>query len=267
MIGLSGGCSLTLKHSGGHSVSAFSKPPVLEDSTGGLPRWMAYLLMAPFIAALAAVGLSCGAAEAPEAAPDFSWLAHSSDFVDVSAFPNVHTDLRYATTNNFLKTNVYGDFHECYLQRVAADKFRKAAVLLGKEHPGWKFLVFDCLRPRSIQEKFYAFVAGTPQQPYVANPQTGSIHNYGFAIDLSLEEASGKALDMGTGFDDFTGLAEPRREAHYLALGKLTRQQIANRLILRHIMQRAGFTQLPNEWWHYDALPKQKVRSGYKIVE
>jgi zinc D-Ala-D-Ala dipeptidase len=216
---------------------------------------------------LGAASLSCAAAEPPAATPDFTWLAHSPDFVDVSAFPHVHTDLRYASDNNFLKKNVYGNFHECYLQRVAAAKFRKAVALLAREHRGWRFVVFDCLRPRSIQKKFYAFVEGTPQQPYVANPRFGSIHNYGFAIDLSLEDEHGNALDMGTGFDAFTPLAEPRREAQYLAGGQLTEQQVANRRILRSIMQRAGFTQLPNEWWHYDALPKREVRAHYRIVE
>lgn len=234
-------------------------------------RWITHVLLLPFIIVLAAASPPCRAAETPPVTPpvppDFSWLAHSPDFVDVSAFPNVHTVLRYASNDNFLKKNVYGDFHDCFLHRVAAEKFREAVTLLGQEHPGWKFRVFDCLRPRSIQKKFYAVVKGTPQQPYVANPRTGSIHNYGFAIDLSLEDASGAELDMGTGFDDFTRLAEPRREAQYLASGKLSRRQVDNRRILRGIMQRAGFTQLPNEWWHYDALPKQEVRSRYRIVE
>ena len=228
---------------------------------------LAALLLPLAMVALVAASLPCRAANAAPAKPDFSWLAHSPDFVDVSAFPHVHTELRYATTNNFLKTNVYGDFHDCYLQKVAAKKFRKAVTLLSREHPGWKFLVFDCLRPRSIQKKFYAFVKGTPKQPYVANPRTGSIHNYGFAIDLSLEDAAGHELDMGTSFDAFTRLAEPRREAHYLATGQLTKKQVANRLILRHLMQQAGFIQLVNEWWHYDALPVRQVKSRYKIVE
>lgn len=209
----------------------------------------------------------CRAAERVLAAPDFTWLTHSRDYIDVSAFPHVHTSLRYASADNFLKQNVYGDFHLCYLHQVAAEKFRKAVALLGKEHPGWKFLVFDCLRPRSIQKKFFAVVAGTPQQSYVANPRTGSIHNYGFAIDLSLEDASGQPIDMGTGFDDFSKRAEPRREKYFLAHGQLTVQQLANRRILRDIMQRAGFIQLANEWWHYDALPKKEVRSRYRIVE
>lgn len=208
-----------------------------------------------------------GVANADGTTPDFSWLSHNPNYTDVTAYPHVHTSLRYATTDNFLKQNVYGDFHRCYLQQVAADKFHKAVDLLGKERPGWKFLVFDCLRPRSIQKKFFAVVAGTPQQPYVANPRNGSIHNYGFAIDLSLEDASGHPIDMGTGFDDFSKRAEPRREQYFLALGKLTAQQLANRRILRQIMQRAGFIQLATEWWHYDALPKKEVRTHYKIVE
>jgi zinc D-Ala-D-Ala dipeptidase len=47
-------------------------------------------------------------------------------------------------------------------------------------------------------------VKGTAQQPYVADPRNGSIHNYGLAVDLSLEDQNGRELDMGTGFDDFS---------------------------------------------------------------
>ena len=166
-----------------------------------------------------------------------------------------------------MKKNVYGDFHRCFLHRIAAGKFREAARLLQQERPGWKFLVFDCLRPRSLQEKLFAVVKGTPQQPYVANPLDGSVHNYGFAIDLSLEDESGRELDMGTHFDDFSALAQPNRERQNLEAGKLTKEQAEHRLILRNIMLRAGFIQLPIEWWHYDALPKEQVKKDYKIVE
>lgn len=199
--------------------------------------------------------------------PDFSWLVHDKDFVDVSNLENVHVSLRYATENNFMKKNIYGDFNQCFLHRIAAEKFRKAALLLQKEKPGWKFLLFDCLRPRSLQIKLFDFVKGTPQQMYVANPKDGSVHNYGFAMDLSLEDENGHEIDMGTGFDNFTPLAQPKREAENLQAGKLTQEQIDHRLILRKVMKQAGFLQLPIEWWHYDALPKKELKEYYKIVE
>jgi D-alanyl-D-alanine dipeptidase len=189
------------------------------------------------------------------------------DYVDVSNLPNTYVSLRYATENNFMKKNVYGDFHQCFLHRIAAGKFREAVGELQREKPGWKFLVFDCLRPRSIQEKLFEFVKGTPQQPYVANPKTGSIHNYGFAIDLSLEDEKGQEVDMGTAFDDFTSRARPDQEQENREAGRLTQEQLQHRLLLRRIMTRAGFIQLPIEWWHYDALAKEQVRGHYKIVE
>jgi D-alanyl-D-alanine dipeptidase len=202
-----------------------------------------------------------------DAPPDLSWLAHDSNYSDISDIPNLHTDLRYGSENNFLGKNLYGNFNRCFLQRVAAEKLRHAARTLVETKPGWKLLVFDCLRPRSLQEKLFAAVKGTSRQPYVANPRTGSIHNYGLAVDLSLEDEHGKEVDMGTRFDDFTPLAQPAQEQANVAAGRLSREQVDHRLLLRNIMTQAGFVQLPIEWWHYDALPAAEVKKNFKIVE
>jgi D-alanyl-D-alanine dipeptidase len=208
------------------------------------------------------------AAQHPNATPpDMARWARNPDYTDVSTIANVHVELRYASENNFLGKNLYGEFHRCLLHRVAAEKFRRAALILEQTRPGWKLLVFDCLRPRGLQEKLFAAVEGTARQPYVANPRTGSIHNYGLAVDLSLEDENGREVDMGTVFDDFTSLAQPAREQEYAASGKLSREQLANRLLLRKVMTQAGFIQLPIEWWHYDAVRKQQVRKTFKIVE
>jgi D-alanyl-D-alanine dipeptidase len=56
-------------------------------------------------------------------------------------------------------------------------------------------------------------------------------------------------------------------EEKHLTEGKLTQTQIANRKILRKLMTDAGFDQLPQEWWHFDALPRVEVKQKYKIVE
>jgi D-alanyl-D-alanine dipeptidase len=189
-----------------------------------------------------------------------------SDFIDITAHPNVKLDKRYASKNNFCGIVLDSNQYSCSLHPIAAEKFQKACEILAKERPGWKFIIFDAFRPISVQKKLYQQVKGTPKAHYVAYP-TYSIHCYGFAIDLSLLDENGKALDMGTEFDDFSELAEPRYEVKYIRSGKLTKIQNANRLLLRSVMKRAGFHQLQREWWHYEALPEHIVRQRYKQLE
>jgi D-alanyl-D-alanine dipeptidase len=222
---------------------------------------------AALVVMLLAAGVSRSADGQSSVSNDLAQLASDKTYVDVSTFPNVHVSLRYASENNFMGKNVYGEFHGCFLHKVAADKFHQATRALQQEKRGWKFLIFDCLRPRSLQTKLFAVVRGTSQQPYVADPRTGSLHNYGFAIDLSLEDVNGSEIDMGTRFDDFSTLAQPLHERENLTAGRLTKEHVENRLLLRKIMSEAGFIQLPIEWWHYDALPKLEVKAHYKIVE
>lgn len=198
---------------------------------------------------------------------DLARLAQDKNFIGVSNVQNARVNLRYASEDNFMGKNVYGNFHSCLLHQIAADKFRVAARALQDEMPGWKFLIFDCLRPRSLQEKLFEVVKGTAHQRYVADPRTGSLHNFGFAVDLSLEDENGRELDMGTHFDDFSPLSRPDQERQNVEMGKLSKKQLDNRLILRKLMLRAGFIQLPIEWWHYDALPKEEVKAHYQIVE
>jgi D-alanyl-D-alanine dipeptidase len=188
------------------------------------------------------------------------------DFVDITTNPNVRLDKRYACTNNCCGEILDSNRYSCTLHPIAAAKFQKASEILAKEEPGWKFIVFDAFRPISVQKKLYQHVRGTPRAHYVAYPSF-SIHCYGFAIDLSLIDAKGKAIDMGTDFDDFSQLAEPRYEQSNLRSGKLTKEQYTNRLLLRSVMKRAGFHQLQKEWWHYEALPEHVIRQKYRQLE
>lgn len=189
------------------------------------------------------------------------------DFVDLTHLPNVEVDLRYGTTNNVLARDVYGGFQRVLLHQLAAKKFCVASEILARRWPRLRFVVFDALRPQSAQIEFWNLVKGTPQQPYFSDPAKGSAHSFGFSIDLSLLDPQGKELDMGTAFDDLSSLAEPKREGEYLASGELTKQQVDNRLILRTVMNEAGFAQLPHEWWHYDALPATEVREKFRRLE
>lgn len=113
----------------------------------------------------------------------------------------------------------------------------------------------------------WEIVRGTDKQKYVANPKTGSIHNYGCAVDLSIVDENGKELDMGTPFDYFGDLAQPRFEKKFLEEGKLTRTQIKNRQLLRHVMQKSGFQGILSEWWHFNGYPRKYVKEHYTIIE
>jgi len=210
---------------------------------------------------------SAPCAHATTVGESLQFVSSSPDFLEINISDAVALDLRYATTNNFTGHNLYGVFNRAFLHQLAAAKLARAAANLQAIHPKYKLLIFDALRPRSVQYLLWNKVKGTDQQKYVANPQGGSIHNFGFAVDLSVLDETGKELDMGTAFDDFTPLAQPALEEKFLESGKLTRQQLQNRRLLRKAMEDAGFIQLPLEWWHFDALPKTEVKMNYSIVE
>jgi D-alanyl-D-alanine dipeptidase len=176
-------------------------------------------------------------------------------------------DLRYSSPNNFMHADVYGDLNHAYLQREVALMLAQAQKHLKEKAPGYSLLILDGARPRRVQYKMWEIVKGTAMQSYVANPAKGSIHNYGAAVDLTIVDENGKELDMGTPYDFFGDLAQPILEEKYLAEGRLTAQQVANRKLLREVMAKAGFKPLNNEWWHFDAFPRAVVAKKFKIIE
>jgi D-alanyl-D-alanine dipeptidase len=194
-------------------------------------------------------------------------LATHPNYTEISRWQGIQVCLKYGTTDNFTGRNLYGAFHKCYVHFLAAGKLRKAIERLRKNHSGYRFIIFDALRARSVQRELWKVVKDTPRQKYVVDPEVGSMHNYGFALDIGLLGPDGKPTDMGTPYDSFTPLSEPRLENHYLKAGQLTQLQIDNRNILRKAMVGAGFHQLPHEWWHYDALREDQVRGKFEIVE
>ncbi len=204
-----------------------------------------------------------------ECRPPFSveQAARHSDYVRLEEAAGIRVLLRYSTTDNFLGEDLYGDRVPALLHREAAARLQLGAAFLGAEAPGHSLLVWDALRPRSVQRRMWGRVAGTPAEGYVANPERGSVHNYGLAVDLTVVDARGRTLDMGTDYDDFRALAEPAREAEFLRSGRLSRAQRENRLLLRRAMLRAGFEPFSKEWWHFDAFPGWWVREHYSIVE
>lgn len=179
----------------------------------------------------------------------------------------IQVELKYASKDNFLGRDVYGDLKACYLQAQPAKMLARAQKILQKTKPQFSLRLYDCLRPRQVQYKMWDVVKGTPLEGYVANPIRGSIHNYGAAVDLTVVDSRGIPLDMGTPFDFFGDLAQPRHEGFFLRKGKLSRTQLDNRLLLRRVMQEVGFLMIQNEWWHFNAFSLGEVKKKYQIVE
>lgn len=183
------------------------------------------------------------------------------DFQALAALPDIAIELRYATANNFFGANVYGTLDLAYLRREAAQALDNAATWLGRQRPGYRLLVLDALRPQQVQERLYAKLSGTPLVRYLANPQIGSIHSFGMAVDVTLLDPQGREVDMGTGFDAMEPGSHPEYEVEHLAQGWLSAQHLVERGWLRAAMRQAGFHGISTEWWHFDFGDRTQVRA------
>lgn len=183
------------------------------------------------------------------------------------SIPSIWVELKYATTDNFTGVVLYDNMQHAYLHPVALKKLKKAQAILKKSQPGLSLLVYDAVRPLSVQKRMFEVVKGTPQQAYVANPAKTGLHNYGMAVDLTICDAKAFPLDMGTPFDYFGKAAAIRDEEGLVRDGLLTEKQMQNRRLLRKVMIEAGFYVIQGEWWHFNAVTLDQARRNYKVIE
>jgi zinc D-Ala-D-Ala dipeptidase len=148
-------------------------------------------------------------------------------------------DIKYATTDNFTKKQIY-DCPACFLRPEAAVIIKRIHNEL-KDKYGYGLKVFDCFRPQPYQQRLWDIV---PNPSYVTPPNKGSMHSRGLAIDLTIVDANGNDLDMGTAYDYFG------KEAHHDYTGLDPKVQ-KNRDLLKGIMESHGFASIRTEWWHY----------------
>ncbi len=192
----------------------------------GLRSWSRF-----WLALVLSFGVALGAAIALPA----------PELVDIQAIaPTIQLDLRYATTNNFTGQKLYAQAR-CLLRPQVATRLALVQADLEAKQLGLK--VFDCYRPLSVQKRMWELV---PDANYVADPKSGSRHNRGSAVDLTLVDRQGHALPMPSEFDEFS----PRSHLDYQGGTPTTRQ---NRDLLQTAMLKRGFTSIPTEWWHFDA--------------
>lgn len=175
-------------------------------------------------------------------------------------------DQRYASENNFAARNLYGAQRGCWLHAEAARKLVAAARNLRESSDSLRLLVFDAARPQSVQFQLYAAACSVGACRYVAAPWAGSVHNFGFAVDVGLADANCRELDLGTGFDSFDSLAQPRYESIFLRRGTLDSTAWRRRGQLRKAMRVGGFRRIDLEWWHFEALSIDTARKYHPIV-
>src|ERR1700691_6218817 len=146
--------------------------------------------------------------------------------------------LAYATADDITGVPVYRNAI-CYLHQEAAGLLDRAIALARPF--GLRLKIFDALRPSEAQWKLWE---ARPDPEFLADPRRGSPHSRGAAIDLTLLDASGQALDMGTEFDEFSPLSHHGT----ISIGAEAQR---NRLLLLGLMSAAGWDFYRNEWWHY----------------
>ena len=198
-------------------------------------------------------------------------LKQKSNIVDIQLInQEIRVELKYATTDNFMKQVLYTSIKKAYLQRDVAIRLGNCQEWLTQHYPGKYLLVYDAARPVEVQKRMWNALDSIPIQrrvKFVSNPANHSLHNYGAAIDLTICDENGNVLDMGAGYDDMREIAYPKYESKFLANGELTKTQYTNRMILRRAMQSQGFRQLETEWWHYNACSRAEAKSKYDVLQ
>ena len=164
---------------------------------------------------------------------------NSAQWTDIQILDQtIDIDIRYATTNNFVKEQMY-ECPRCFLRPDVAKAIGKIQKELQQKGLGLK--MFDCYRPKPIQQKLWDKV---PDARYVTPPWKGSMHNRGVAVDLTLTDSLGQEINMGTSYDFFGP------EAHHDFM-LLPKHVLANRTLLKTAMESSGFQAIRTEWWHY----------------
>lgn len=183
--------------------------------------------------------------------------------------PDIRVALAYATNQNFLHKIMYQGLSRCYLPCPVAIKLSNAQYFLQRDYPNYHLVIFDAVRPLHIQQQMWdeLDMPDWKKVNYLAKPSQYSLHNYGAAVDVGLITDTDSLLDMGTGFDTFSELSQPKFEDRFLKEGRLSQQAYQNRLILRRVMLKAGFSMIYTEWWHFNATNKQTAAARYGLIE
>ncbi|MBC7843652.1 MAG: serine hydrolase [Gemmatimonadaceae bacterium] len=170
---------------------------------------------------------------------------------------SIHLDIRYASDRNFLSTPMYTQTR-AFLQRPAAEALVRAHRKLAAQ--GYGLLIHDGYRPWYVTKMFWD---GTPsdKHQFVADPASGSRHNRGGAVDLTMyDRRTGQPIVTTGGYDEMSDRSYPEYPGG-------TSRQRALREILRAAMEAEGFHVYDAEWWHFDYKDWRLYRIGNERFE
>ena len=206
------------------------------------------LLVAVSIASACAGNRTTGAHDIPDG------------FLSIREYiPSAQLDIRYYTSHNFVGVRIDGyDAPGCILSNEAATALKNVQEELLHKQQSLK--IFDCYRPQQavdhfvrwakdlddlkMKPEFYPFVDKKYlfRDGYIA---AKSGHSRGSTLDLTvIDMKSNRELDMGTPFDFFDPLSHTIND-------QITAEQQQNRITLKTVMEKHGFKNLAEEWWHY----------------
>lgn len=190
--------------------------------------------------------------ETADPAPGTLPQPEPEDFVPVAEYlPQVWVDLRYATENNFTGQIIY-DFTDAYLRYGTVEKLAQVQAVL--EKAGYSLLIWDAFRPAEAQFRLWEVC---PDPVYVANPENGfSSHSRGNTVDVTLTDPDGNAVEMPSGFDDFSPLAD--RD-----YSDVSPDAAANAQLLEEAMTDCGFRPYSGEWWHFTDTDDYPVEENF----
>lgn len=181
--------------------------------------------------------------EALAAQPPVEQGKKKADLVEVTKLDRtIKLDIRYASTNNFMRTPFYTQAR-AFLQRPVAKDLIAANKDLRKL--GYGILIHDGYRPWYVTKMFWD-ATPDPQKKFVADPSKGSNHNRGCAADVSLYDLkTGREAAMPSGYDEMSERAYPSYTGGSPA-------ERSRRDLLRRVMESHNFTVYEFEWWHFD---------------
>ena len=172
----------------------------------------------------------------------FAWAqapAEGLEEVGADSIPGIVIEMRYATERNITGKKLYTD-GRAWLRRETIRKLEKAVMDLSGR--GYRLVLWDAWRPISAQKDLWA---AKPDGKFLTPPTKISRHNRGTSVDVALADLQGKLLEMPSDHDEFSAKADED-------FSDLPKEVGGRAKILRQAMFRAGFSGVPDEWWHYD---------------
>lgn len=169
----------------------------------------------------------------------------------------------------------YGDRSPFYLRRGIVERLCQAQAALERAKPGWRIQIFDAYRPVAVQRHMvnYSFaqecrarglrpeLLGDRQAEEIwqavyqfwavpsLDPKMPPPHSTGAAVDVTLVDGAGLALDMGSAIDEISRRSYPQ---HFAAAADAAGRRFQmRRSRLFAVMESAGFLGHPREWWHF----------------